>query len=1082
VTVKTGRSEFEDGEGGNFSPLAVIEDWLCVIESQTVATLGATIAATVTATVTETAASTAATVQPPMAMPIADGSPFTGFTSALATPNFTAPLSMPSGVSSSALPSALPSKLSAPRPAILPQATLNAPLIIVDSQGLPLGMLRWVDLFGAINQPQRTLGELLRWYYAPTPCELCGDQCSPDHHRCDQHPQDQYRSERPLQDHQLREMLLTVSVDEVQPENLRDWVVLFARSRLPDRQSKQGFIADQSTDRSTDQSIDPIVAQCDASNHKTLSQAGLHSNSQPDSQLGLQVRLPQSAVSPLGGDGCADWQAGLVVVVDDRGAAIGGINLEKLAAEWGASRGRALGSTTGKPAPPGLAVHQTGANPTREAPNSEYVEPIATSNPAARSEMPHWATTGAITGGTTNPPTPLMQLLHRLHSPLMTITGLATLLQDPRLGELSAKQRSYAQIIQRSGQQIAQELEWLERLARLQAGRVGFSPERLQPEDLVELCEQTWQTVVRCFNHLPTTPSVGHAPQTTPQATPQTASPTLPPDRLARELSDGLDSLQHYTLKGVEIHCGAVWGDRRHWQQTLTALWQGLLDVITLDHPVRLQILPQGADVVLQLEATLKYAIEPTWAEGKSEPWREYWTEQSRHNPPPASHTRRDFAQTIAQLLAAFSPSLPAVLPAFSSPAASPVASTIAAPLQTSYPGWQYAAALARAEGGDLSVAVSRQTITISRLWVRQINPDVPPVHLGDRRLLIFDREPLRLAQLIQHGRRLGWYVAIAHHAGEVLDKVQRLHPNVLLLDYTGSALTRQWLKDAIQKNTQGYGYNQEHAQESTQGFTPKNAPNNAPQNTQQTHKTALIALVPTHAPAVPDVPTLRQPINVAQFTTLLQQAVSVPPVSLTVLVIHHHCQPQRKDPLTQLNEVLHRHHYRTIEVRDLHQARLFVEIWQPDVILLNVLDADRENSRLQNVDYRNFGDRVRDPGGDQLSDRGDDRIDPQQFDHKVESKIESMDTVSAITDKLQRLLSLHSLKPPIPCVIFTSCDRPLGALELGEGLACTLDRTLLYATGSLLATTTNGLPYVIQVLRLAREMVAGLGASHSHL
>jgi len=76
---------------------------------------------------------------------------------------------------------------------------------------------------------------------------------------------------------------------------------------------------------------------------------------------------------------------------------------------------------------------------------------------------------------------------HEAATPLMGILSSATLLGDERLALLSDPQRDRLQAIHRSAKRLARELERLDLLARIQAGRATFYPE---PIALATFCQE----------------------------------------------------------------------------------------------------------------------------------------------------------------------------------------------------------------------------------------------------------------------------------------------------------------------------------------------------------------------------------------------------------------------------------------------------------------------------------------------------------------------------------------------------------------------------------------------------------------
>lgn len=89
------------------------------------------------------------------------------------------------------------------------------------------------------------------------------------------------------------------------------------------------------------------------------------------------------------------------------------------------------------------------------------------------------------------PPDPrsawLLELNHELKSPLTSLLGLSALLQDPRLGELSARQARYARLMHQTTRQLATTINQLLDWFRLESGQLVLLP---GPINLVELCGQ----------------------------------------------------------------------------------------------------------------------------------------------------------------------------------------------------------------------------------------------------------------------------------------------------------------------------------------------------------------------------------------------------------------------------------------------------------------------------------------------------------------------------------------------------------------------------------------------------------------
>ena len=97
---------------------------------------------------------------------------------------------------------------------------------------------------------------------------------------------------------------------------------------------------------------------------------------------------------------------------------------------------------------------------------------------------------------------------HELRSPLTALLGLSKLLQDPMMGELSDRQRRYAQLIHRSGKQLISIVNDILDFTRMETGHLDLHPSSVQlasvcckaleqvqhrsPDALPDASEQPW--------------------------------------------------------------------------------------------------------------------------------------------------------------------------------------------------------------------------------------------------------------------------------------------------------------------------------------------------------------------------------------------------------------------------------------------------------------------------------------------------------------------------------------------------------------------------------------------------------------
>ncbi len=81
---------------------------------------------------------------------------------------------------------------------------------------------------------------------------------------------------------------------------------------------------------------------------------------------------------------------------------------------------------------------------------------------------------------------------HELRSPLTALLGLSKLLQDPMMGELSDRQRRYAQLIHRSGKQLISIVNDILDFTRMETGHLDLHPKSVE---LAQICRKALDQV-----------------------------------------------------------------------------------------------------------------------------------------------------------------------------------------------------------------------------------------------------------------------------------------------------------------------------------------------------------------------------------------------------------------------------------------------------------------------------------------------------------------------------------------------------------------------------------------------------------
>jgi CheY-like chemotaxis protein len=78
---------------------------------------------------------------------------------------------------------------------------------------------------------------------------------------------------------------------------------------------------------------------------------------------------------------------------------------------------------------------------------------------------------------------------HELRTPLTAILGMATLLQEAAVGDLSDRQRHYTQVIHRSGQHLMGIVNDMLDLTRLESGQITLN---YQPVEIEQICQEAF--------------------------------------------------------------------------------------------------------------------------------------------------------------------------------------------------------------------------------------------------------------------------------------------------------------------------------------------------------------------------------------------------------------------------------------------------------------------------------------------------------------------------------------------------------------------------------------------------------------
>ncbi len=147
----------------------------------------------------------------------------------------------------------------------------------------------------------------------------------------------------------------------------------------------------------------------------------------------------------------------------------------------------------------------------------------------------------------------LATMSHELRTPLNSVIGFAEFLADGKPGPLNARQREYLDEILNSGRHLLRLIGDLLDLAKVEAGKTDFRPERFSPgEAIAEVCSVVGTIAEKKGIHIQT--ETGALP----------ASVTLDPRRFKQALYNLLSNAIKFTNDGghIEVTGRAIGADR----------------------------------------------------------------------------------------------------------------------------------------------------------------------------------------------------------------------------------------------------------------------------------------------------------------------------------------------------------------------------------------------------------------------------------------------------------------------------------------------------------------------------------------
>lgn len=152
----------------------------------------------------------------------------------------------------------------------------------------------------------------------------------------------------------------------------------------------------------------------------------------------------------------------------------------------------------------------------------------------------------------------LLELSHELKSPLTSLLGLSTLLQDPRLGSLNPRQTRYARLVQQTSRQLIATVNQLLDWFRLDAGQLPLFPSVVNLQDLGPLVLRSLRLPTAPDSHDPT-PEARFSWAFEPGITTVTADPLRLRQMVQNLVSNALLHTDAQTPCGLQVERWGTW-------------------------------------------------------------------------------------------------------------------------------------------------------------------------------------------------------------------------------------------------------------------------------------------------------------------------------------------------------------------------------------------------------------------------------------------------------------------------------------------------------------------------------------------
>jgi signal transduction histidine kinase/CheY-like chemotaxis protein len=150
----------------------------------------------------------------------------------------------------------------------------------------------------------------------------------------------------------------------------------------------------------------------------------------------------------------------------------------------------------------------------------------------------------------------LASISHELKTPLTSVSSLSHLLKDRRLGQLSARQAQYAQLIYQSSRQLMRVVNRISDLSRIENGQLELN---LEKTEIRPICDRAYQQTLALQDELEVLPKPKYTLDIVPEAQTLVADPLRLTQMLVNLLSNALKFTPAEGQIGLQVRRWGVW-------------------------------------------------------------------------------------------------------------------------------------------------------------------------------------------------------------------------------------------------------------------------------------------------------------------------------------------------------------------------------------------------------------------------------------------------------------------------------------------------------------------------------------------